>query len=114
MSSSWRRKSPACSPSRIKHWCLVARTAGLDDGGLPYSVEGKPRKKTPLRKRISLFSNSLAVDFSPAGAPSNLSICLVSAHAPIMAVNEHRPTAAEFKFDMKEGGTESSATFIFG
>ncbi|CAN0044827.1 unnamed protein product [Ascophyllum nodosum] len=31
-----------------------------------------------------------------------------------MAVNEHRPTAAEFKFDMKEGGTESSATFIFG
>lgn len=35
-------------------------------------------------------------------------------HIVVMAVNEHRPTVAEFKFDVKEGGTPSSATFIFG
>lgn len=31
-----------------------------------------------------------------------------------MAVNEHRPTVADIKFQVKEGSSLSSATFIFG
>ncbi|CAM9563380.1 unnamed protein product [Scytosiphon promiscuus] len=31
-----------------------------------------------------------------------------------MAVNEHRPTVADVKFQVKEGSSISSATFIFG
>lgn len=31
-----------------------------------------------------------------------------------MAVNEHRPAVADVKFDVKEGSSICSATFIFG
>ncbi|CAN0181086.1 unnamed protein product, partial [Discosporangium mesarthrocarpum] len=31
-----------------------------------------------------------------------------------MSVNEHRPAPAEVKFDVKAGGSESCATFVFG
>jgi len=31
-----------------------------------------------------------------------------------MAVNEHRPTTADVKFEVKEGSSLSSATFVFG
>lgn len=77
------------------------------------SHDGAPRPRYALRLHIVRFTEFPGPKLAGLHRLFSSSTHHTAPHHT-MAVNEHRPTVADVKFQVKEGSALSSATFIFG